>query len=216
MVPARELISNPSAFVLGKPGLGKSTIVRRMATGLAGYGVMPLVLGDLKPDYVDLIEALGGQVITLGRGRGYLNILDPGEATEAAARLREAGFEKEASQVLADAHGRRHTMVSALLTILRSTPPTDREETIIDRALKHLDEHHHGVPVLGDLLRVIQDGPRRCAPSLSTAATMLATRRSRRTWKPPSSAWWAVGDSERRSHARPPTRCAGTPRWSTT
>ncbi|MGW9114519.1 ATP/GTP-binding protein [Microbacterium sp. NPDC055683] len=154
-----KLISNPSAFVLGKPGLGKSTIVRRMATGLAGYGVMPLVLGDLKPDYVDLIEALGGQVITLGRGRGYLNILDPGEATEAAARLREAGFEKEAAQVLADAHGRRHTMVSALLTILRSAPPTDREETIIDRALKWLDEHHDGVPVLGDLLRVVQEGP---------------------------------------------------------
>ena len=29
-------------------------------------GVMPLVLCDLKPDYVDLIRALGGQVITLG------------------------------------------------------------------------------------------------------------------------------------------------------
>lgn len=154
-----KLISNPSAFVLGKPGLGKSTIVRRMATGLAGYGVMPLVLGDLKPDYVDLIEALGGQVITLGRGRGYLNILDPGEAGEAAARLRQAGYSREAAQVLADAHGRRHTMVSALLTILRSSPPTDREETIIDRALKYLDAHHDGVPVLGDLLRVIQDGP---------------------------------------------------------
>ncbi|QGU28918.1 ATP/GTP-binding protein [Microbacterium oryzae] len=154
-----KLISNPSAFVLGKPGLGKSTIVRRMATGLAGYGVMPLVLGDLKPDYVDLIEALGGQVITLGRGRGYLNILDPGEATEAATRLLDAGFEKEAAQVLADAHGRRQTMVSALLTILRSAPPTDREETIIDRALKWLDQNHDGVPVLGDLLRVIQEGP---------------------------------------------------------
>lgn len=154
-----KLISNPSAFVLGKPGLGKSTLIRRMATGLAGYGVMPLVLGDLKPDYVDLIEAMGGQVITLGRGRGYLNVLDPGEATEAAAQLLEAGFEKEASQVMADAHGRRHTMVSALLTIMRSAPPTDREETIIDRALKVLDERHEGVPVLGDLLKVIQDGP---------------------------------------------------------
>lgn len=154
-----KLISNPSAFVLGKPGLGKSTIVRRMATGLAGYGVMPLVLGDLKPDYVDLIEALGGQVITLGRGRGYLNVLDPGEATEAAARLREAGYEKEAAQVLADAHGRRHTMVAALLTILRSAPPTDREETILDRALKWLDDNFEGIPVLGDLLRVIQEGP---------------------------------------------------------
>lgn len=154
-----NLISNPSAFVLGKPGLGKSTIVRRMATGLAGYGVMPLVLGDLKPDYVDLIEAMGGQVITLGRGRGYLNVLDPGEASVAAARLREAGKADKAAEVMADAHGRRTTMVSALLTILRAAPPTDREETIIDRALRWLDEHHDGVPVLGDLLTVIQQAP---------------------------------------------------------
>lgn len=155
-----KLISNPSVFVLGKPGLGKSTIIRRMATGLAGYGVMPLVLGDLKPDYVDLINAMGGQIITLGRGRGYLNVLDPGEAVEAAARLREEGFEKEAAQVMADAHGRRHTIVSALLTIIRQQQPTDREETILDRALKWLDANHDGVPVLGDLLRVIQDGPK--------------------------------------------------------
>ncbi|MCD2444373.1 ATP/GTP-binding protein [Agromyces sp. SYSU K20354] len=154
-----KLISNPSAFVLGKPGLGKSSLVARMAVGLSGYGVMPLVLGDLKPDYVELIQALGGQVITLGRGRGHLNVLDPGEALEAAHRLRDAGHEKEASQVLADAHGRRHTMVSALLTILRKSPPTDREETIIDRALKWLDDNFVGIPVLGNLLEVIQQGP---------------------------------------------------------
>jgi len=155
-----DLISNPSMFVLGLPGLGKSTYTRRTAAGLAGLGALPLVLGDLKPDYVDMIRALGGQVITLGRGRGHLNILDPGEAYEAAERLRAAGKEKERIQVLADAHGRRHTMVSALLTILRKEPPTDREESIIDRALRVLDEHHQGVPVLGDLLRVIQEAPR--------------------------------------------------------
>ena len=191
-----QLISNPSMFVLGKPGLGKSSLTRRMATGLAGYGTIPLVLGDLKPDYVDLIEALDGQVITLGRGRGYLNILDPGEAAHAADRLRARATElqeradalrasadvyarerqqkleeadtlalestkclRSANQVIADAHGRRHTMVSALLTILRSEPPTDREETIIDRALKYLDENSPGIPVLGDLLRVIQEAP---------------------------------------------------------
>nr|WP_253259910.1 ATP/GTP-binding protein [Subtercola boreus] len=193
-----NLISNPSMFVLGKPGLGKSSLTRRMAAGLAGYGTLPLVLGDLKPDYVDLIRALDGQVITLGRGRGYLNILDPGEAHEAAARLageaadsrrlagesvqgatnetdpdtiarlldgatahniRATKLERLANQVLADAHGRRHTMIAALLTILRSEPPTDREETIIDRALKYLDESHDGIPVLADLLRVIQEAP---------------------------------------------------------
>lgn len=206
-----NLISNPSAFVLGKPGLGKSTLVRRMATGLAGYGVQPLVLGDLRPDYVDLIEALGGQVIRLGRGRSFLNILDPGDASEAAHLLRgaaqaerDAGLDEEnqlgqlrtlpapddaetaqsireriaqlissidthgrqarrdeelAAEVLQDAHGRRLTMVSALLTIMRGTPPTDREETIVDRALKLLDEQFDGVPVLKDLLEVIRAAP---------------------------------------------------------
>lgn len=150
-----NLISNPSAFVLGKPGLGKSTAVRRWATGLAGYGVMPMVLGDLKPDYVDLVRELGGQVITLGRGRGYLNVLDPGEATQAARQL--TGDARAA--MLADAHGRRLTMVAALVTIQRSSPPTDREETIIDRALRILDDRHQGIPVLGDLLQVIREAP---------------------------------------------------------
>jgi hypothetical protein len=152
-----KLISNPSMFVLGKPGLGKSTITRRMALGLAGYGVQPLVLGDLKPDYKDLIEALGGQVIQLGRGRGHLNVLDPGESREAALRL--TGKAREAIQ--ADAHGRRQTMVSALIAIMRNQNPNDREETILDEALKVLDERFQGTPVLRDLLQVIQDAPDR-------------------------------------------------------
>ncbi len=150
-----KLIGNPSCFVLGKPGLGKSSLIRRQALGLAGYGVMPLVLGDLKPDYVDLIRALGGQVIQLGRGRGYLNILDPGEATAAAERL--TGQARK--EVLADALGRRHTMVAALITIVRGCAPTDREETILDRALRVLDQRHDGIPVLCDLAQLILDGP---------------------------------------------------------
>ncbi|MGY1622161.1 hypothetical protein ACI789_08205 [Geodermatophilus sp. SYSU D00965] len=154
-----NLISNPSAFVLGKPGLGKSTVVRRMALGLAGYGVLPMVLGDLKPDYVDLVEAIGGQVIRLGRGRGHLNVLDPGEAVAAAARL--TGDARE--QVLADAHGRRHAIVSALITVMRGTPPTDREETVLDRALRVLDDTHDtarlGAPTLHHLLEVLRAAP---------------------------------------------------------
>lgn len=155
-----KLISNPSVFVLGLPGLGKSTTVRRMAAGLAGFGSIPFILGDLKPDYVDLIEALGGQVIRLGRGRGHLNVLDPGESTEAALRLREAGYEKEAEEVEADAHGRRLTIVSALLTILRKQPPSDVEESIVDQALRILDRRFvDQVPVLADLLAIVQEGP---------------------------------------------------------
>jgi hypothetical protein len=150
-----NLISNPSCFLLSKPGLGKSTVVRRMALGLTGYGVMPLVLGDLKPDYVDLIDALGGQVIRLGRGRGFLNILDPGEASAAAKRLTGPAR----AELLADARGRRHTMVCTLITILRNAQPTDREEAILDRAVRVLDERHDGIPVLQDLISVIEAAP---------------------------------------------------------
>lgn len=150
-----KLIANPSVFFLGKPGLGKSTGARRMATGLAGFGVMPLVLGDLKPDYVDMVTALGGQVISLGRGRGHLNILDPGEAKYAAQRLTG----KARAAVLADAHGRRLTMVLALLTILRSSPPSDREENILDRALRILDDRLEHTPTLPDLLDLIREAP---------------------------------------------------------
>lgn len=149
------LIHNPSAIVLGKPGLGKSTLIRRMVVGLAGYGVFPMVLGDLKPDYVDLIRAMDGQIIKLGRGLGSLNVLDPGETAAAAARLSGQARRK----LNADAQGRRLNMVAALVTVLRGRPIADTERTVLNAALRVLDERHHGVPILPDLIRVIDEGP---------------------------------------------------------
>lgn len=150
-----NLINNPSAFVMGLPAYGKSTLVRRMVLGLTGYGVMPLVLGDLKPDYVDLVEALGGQVVRYGPGRAKINVLDPGEAHAAAARLTG----QARVEVLADAHQRRLEMVVALSNIWRKRPPESISVQILDRALHVLDDTADRVPVLGDLLNVIQDGP---------------------------------------------------------
>lgn len=150
-----RLILNPSMFVLGKPGLGKSTVIRHMATGLAGYGVIPMVLGDLKPDYVDLVRALDGQVIPLGPGRGHLNILDPGEAIAASRRL--VGTARE--ELVADAQSRRLQMTLALLTIVLGQSPDTRDTLIVDRALRVLDERGPSVPVLGDLLQIIVDAP---------------------------------------------------------
>ncbi|GGQ35841.1 hypothetical protein BKA00_005088 [Actinomadura coerulea] len=152
-----NLIHNPSALVLGKPGLGKSTLIRRMVVGLVGQGVFPMVLGDLKPDYVDLVRAMGGQIIKLGRGLGSLNVLDPGATADAAARLPEPAR----SKLIADAHGRRLNMVSALVTLLRGGPIADTERTVLNAALRVLDERHRGVPVLPDLIKVIDEGPER-------------------------------------------------------
>lgn len=157
-----NLIDAPSAFMLGDPGLGKSKTVSRMVIGLAGQGVVPMVLGDLRPDYVELIDKLGGQVIRLGPGRSVLNVLDPGETLAAVRRLRAAGHERKARELLADAERRRLTMVTALLTISRGTPPTDSERTILSRALRLLDARRpEGGPasVLGDVYSIIDEAP---------------------------------------------------------
>ena len=168
-----RLIRNPSMFLLGLPGLGKSTLLRRMLIGLSGFGTIPLVLGDIRPDYVDLIRKLGGDVISLGGSRGYLNPLDNSEVLDAAKRLEAeeadattAGDELRAKKVakirrelLADGQARRLALVSALITIQREGRVTSREDTILAAALEVLDTNHIGIPTLGDLLKVIQTAP---------------------------------------------------------
>src|SRR6185503_1181654 len=72
------LVTNPGCFVLGQPGVGKSTVVKRLITGMTAFGTSALILGDTKPDYTRLVEHLGGQVIRVGRGLDRLNPLDSG------------------------------------------------------------------------------------------------------------------------------------------
>ncbi|KIF01440.1 ATP/GTP-binding protein [Streptomyces sp. RSD-27] len=152
-------ISNPSLFMLGMPGLGKSTLVNRMLIGMTATGVVPLVLGDLKPDYADTVRALGGQVISIGRGVGGINVLDPGAMGEAAERI--GG---EAGRVLrAEAHGRVLNMVAALITIMRGRPMDDHEQSVLSACLHHLKDRSTAgkPPLLPDLLKVLDEGPDR-------------------------------------------------------
>lgn len=150
------LISNPSVLVLGRPGLGKSTLVCRMALGLDYFGYRSVVLGDLKPDYAELIGALGGNVVTLGRGHGTLNVLDPGAAVAAASRLTG----KARKELIADSHGRRLNLVAALVGLNRGVPLSDTEEAILSAALQIVDEHHEpGEAILTDLVQVLEEGP---------------------------------------------------------
>ncbi|WP_431679091.1 ATP/GTP-binding protein [Kitasatospora sp. KL5] len=152
-------ISNPSLFLLGMPGLGKSTLINRMLIGLAATGVVPLVLGDLKPDYADTVRALGGQVLSIGRGVGGINVLAPGAMGEAARKIGgEAGRQLEA-----ETHGRVLNMVAALITIVRGRAMDDHEQSVLSAALHVLRERTPSGtdPVLPDLLAVIDEGPER-------------------------------------------------------
>ena len=170
-----KLILNPSMFLLGLPGLGKSTLARRLVIGLAGTGATPLVLGDLKPDYVHAVRALGGQVVRLGRGIGSLNVLDVGAMDQAAdllitrAATRTTDRPDDATRLLAEAerlrqeaHGRRLNVVRALITLTRGSRTRDFEDVVLSVALRVLAHRWRGArhaPLLSNLHSLIEEGP---------------------------------------------------------
>ncbi len=152
-----HLISQPSLGILGIPGVGKSTLVRRMMIGLAPTAT-PLVLGDLKAEYVRLVRALGGQVITLGRGTGALNILDTGALDDAARQLGGTA----AAALQEEAHGRRLNMVRALLAVIRERNIDDHEAIALNAALRQLNarwKRRRSAPLLHDLIQLVKDAP---------------------------------------------------------
>jgi hypothetical protein len=150
------LTSNPNVFIAGQPGLGKSQSVRRMVLGYAYMGVTSLVLGDLKPDYANLIEALGGQVIRIGPGRDRINPLDAGPWRQALHLLDE----RSASLVRDAVISRRRNMVEALGTLVRRRPLDDGEVAVLAAAIRHLAANETDLqPTLRDVVDVIQQGP---------------------------------------------------------
>lgn len=148
-----QLVGQPSAFVLAKPGKGKSSLVRRMLTGMIHAGIVPLCMADVKPDYVDLITAVGGKVITLARGGGALNIFDPGPVLDMIGQLPPEGQVK----VWAEIHGRQVAAGVGLLAMVRRTALSTREETILSTALRILRERGTEVPVVGDVLAIMRE-----------------------------------------------------------
>ena len=107
------LVSNTGVWVQGQPGIGKSSITKRLVIGLVGFGMRALIPGDIKGEYTPLITALGGTVWRLGRGRHTLNPLDPGLAAPALA----AAVGTERDQIGENLRTRTLALLEALLAI---------------------------------------------------------------------------------------------------
>ena len=82
---AQGLVSNTGMWVQGQPGIGKSTIVKRLLTGLVAFGFTAVVPGDSKGEYSALVSHLGGRVWRIGRG---LHCAQPARRRTAARRAR--------------------------------------------------------------------------------------------------------------------------------
>ncbi|MCT9934514.1 hypothetical protein N5079_30345 [Planotetraspora sp. A-T 1434] len=148
------LVTNPGVFVLGQPGTGKSTLVKRLITGAIAFGSTALILGDTKPDYTMLVEHVGGHVIRVGRGLDRINPLDAGPLGTAVSSLQGA----EAERMRWEMRGRRLSLLMALCTLIREAPIGNAEEVILGRAIDLLDERL-AEPTVPDVLAVLEEGP---------------------------------------------------------
>ena len=151
------LVTNPGVFVLGQPGTGKSTFVKRLITGAVATGTRALILGDSKPDYTDLTEYLGGQVIKIGRGLDRINPLDSGPLGRALKRMSGPDAEKLRWEV----RSRRLSLLLALCTLVRESPVSNVEEVLLGRAMDLLDQRLEGEhePTVPDVLRILDQAP---------------------------------------------------------
>jgi len=147
------LVNNPSGFVLGRRGIGKSTLIRRIAGFLPYKGVLPMILSDWRPDYADLIRAMDGRVHALNRSDSFINPLDPGPV---AALLPELP-ENLRVRVQANIRGRRINVAVGLCGLALGRELEAHERNMLSAALNAWDADRPGmVPILADIQEVIR------------------------------------------------------------
>ncbi|WP_115686497.1 ATP/GTP-binding protein [Corynebacterium senegalense] len=156
------IIANPSCFVLSLPGLGKSTLIRKMLMGAVAQKQVPIIAGDIKGEYVGFVHQVGGDVITIGHGLGSINPLDVGALGRIIPELEDKGHTELVERAKEQVHGRQVTMVQTLISLGRGSQPADYEVMLISAALRELYESEDvdwlNPPVLADLIAVLEQG----------------------------------------------------------
>lgn len=156
-----SLMNTPSLFLLGLPSLGKSTVGRKLAAGAIAQGQIPLILADLKPDYANLVEEMGGQVITLGHGEGFFNPLAVGALGSIIPLLDD--FPTEQRRIRSQVRARQFRLVQGLCELVRRGPLVEDENNVLAKVIRLLEADDRfgpaNPPLLTDLYAVIDDGP---------------------------------------------------------
>ncbi|WP_219505143.1 ATP-binding protein [Nonomuraea ceibae] len=154
-----RLTTNPSVWIQGQPGAGKSAMAKRLCLGLVAYGYQLLVPGDVKGEYAGLVHALGGQVVRIGRGLDAINPLDSGPLGRHLTSL----VADERDRVLAEVNGRRGELLHALLATPHGLTrrPGAEESTAINTAVRLAAEARPtGVdPTIPDVIAVLRESP---------------------------------------------------------
>lgn len=150
------IVSNPSAFILGQPGLGKTTLIHRLIAVLRDWGIIPMILSDSRPDYVGHISRLDGQVITFAPGKGHLNPLDLGPLVAELNTIEDTAQRNEA---LEEMRNRRRSLMQGLVSMMLGRGLLPHESSVLAQVLLDLDRDMTNAPLLGDVISHIQSRP---------------------------------------------------------
>lgn len=185
----RGMITAPSAMVFGLNGFGKSTFGRRIVSYDLATGVRPLIMGDHRPDFVDLmrkmvvVDAHGDpvidertgkakcpQVTTVGFG-SPMNPLAVGSFGNLIARLPGEAREHAEQEMRA----RQVAAAIGLLEISSGTTIAAHERTLLSTALRVLYSTHNEfdlttAPLPGDVLSLLRQAPHSLIAATATAA----------------------------------------------
>lgn len=158
----RGVVSSPSAIVMALNGRGKSSIIVRMLLYLDSLNFLPLVLSDLKPDYVGVIQEIGGAVLRVGPGLGSVNPLDAGPLRD---RVKELPVDMQ-QDMIQEMHNRRVSTLRGLLELVRgkALDSEQQEPAVLSIAVRmavQQAESEGRVPVIDDVINMIREAPQR-------------------------------------------------------
>lgn len=148
------LISNTGMWIQSQPGVGKSTFVKRLATGLCAFGAYISVPGDVKGEYSPLVDALGGAVWRIGRGLHALNPLDGGPLADA---WRQSSGD-EAARLAETLRARQISLLESLIVIVRRAGMAVTERVVLGAALDAAVAASNEATI-PDVLAVLEQAP---------------------------------------------------------
>ncbi|MDT9594896.1 ATP-binding protein [Nocardioides zeae] len=127
-------VTNPNVFIFGKPGRGKSALVKAFLLRMTRFGYRSLILGDVKNEYEDLSRALGVEPFRIGPGLpGRINPLDLGPLADGWATADRGELAR-----------RTAVLTNRWLALLRGLIGSQRvpfgptEERVLSHVLRHV------------------------------------------------------------------------------
>ncbi|WP_447645213.1 ATP-binding protein [Nocardioides zeae] len=127
-------VTNPNIFIFGKPGRGKSALVKAIILRMIRFGYRSLILGDVKAEYEVVARALGVEPFRIGPGlQGRINPLDLGPLGLDWERQDHAEIARRTAVLT----GRWLTLIRGLVGS-QHVPFGPTEERVISQVLRHV------------------------------------------------------------------------------